>query len=195
MNKAYDKYNQNKGPLLVLTFYQQWGSNNNSECTSFNNAMNVRYPTIPGKEGEPVMEKCSFINSYTEYDIIGPNKQVLKKNISPYDGKLMDLLAQYVQNTDIKNNGMLQVGGDNGLSGIVIRQDGNRSLHLTVPETGMYTIRAYSIDGKEIGSMSTLFNKGTHQILPKARLNHQSVTLFEVRCGSRKVIKKIAAVR
>lgn len=195
MNKAYDKYNKNKGPLLVLTFYQQWGSNKNSECTSFNNSQGVRYPTVPGKEGEKVIDKCSFVNSYTEYDIIGPDKQVLKKNISPYDGVLLNLLDQYVQNTDIKNNGKLQVSGENSLPGIVIRQDGNSSLHLTVSETGTYSIRAYSIDGKEISSMSSLFNKGMHRILTDTRLSSHNITLFEVGCGNRKVIKKVVGVR
>ncbi len=195
MNSAYDKYDKNKGPLLVLTFYQQWGSNNNSECTSFNSATGVTYPTIPGKEGEKVIDECSFVNSYTEYDIIGPNKEVLKKNISPYKGELISLLAQYVQNTDIENNEKLQIGGNDGLTGIVIRQDGTHSLHLTVPKAGIYTVRVYSINGKELGFMSALFDKGTHQILSDTRLSSQNITLFEVRCENSKVIKKVVGIQ
>ncbi len=194
MNKAYDKYDKNKGPLLVLTFYQQWGSNDNSECTSFNNSQGVRYPTIPGKEGEKVIDQCSFVKTFTEYDIIGPDKQVLKKNIST-GGSLSGFLAQYVQNTDIENNGKHKMGGKDGLAGITIRQDGTHSLHLKVPKAGIYTVRAYSINGKELGFMSALFDEGIHQILSDTRLSSQNITLFEVRCENSKVIKKVVGIQ
>ena len=97
MNEAYELYNKNTGPLLVITFYQQWGSGNDQECIDFNNSQGVLYPTVAGSQGETFINQCTFIQSYTEYDIVAPDREIVELNISPYQNVLLELLEKYVQ--------------------------------------------------------------------------------------------------
>ncbi|NOQ21902.1 MAG: T9SS type A sorting domain-containing protein [Candidatus Aegiribacteria sp.] len=97
MNDAYELYNENTGPLLVITFYQQWGSGDDQECIDFNNSQGVLYPTVAGSQGEPFIDQCTFIQAYTEYDIVAPNREIVEMNISPYDGVLLQLLEEHIQ--------------------------------------------------------------------------------------------------
>ena len=97
MNDAYELYNENTGPLLVITFYQQWGSGDDQECIDFNNSQGVLYPTVAGSQGEPFIDQCTFIQSFTEYDIVAPNREIVELNVSPYDGVLLELLEEHIQ--------------------------------------------------------------------------------------------------
>ncbi len=178
---------------MVLCLYDG-GSDNSAK--SFNNTMNVKYPTVSGSGGGSGVVNKYFgsIVSFTPcYALVDPDKKVVEKDVYPSGNVLLSMLNKYtIQGTGITYEKKPLAGEKGDLSGMSIwRNNRDHTVHMTVSDAGIYTLRAFSINGKEIGSMSnTYFSTGTHQILFNFRSCSQSVTLFEVQCGNRKVVKR-----
>ena len=160
MNDAYNTYNQNTGPLLVITLYQQWGSGDDQECIDFNNALGV--PTIAGSQAEPYIDQCTFIQAYTEYDIIAPDREIVEMNISPYSGTLMSLLEQYI-GTGINGS------SDNPIHSISLSPNPAvecMNLNFSLQNTGKVRIGIYNIAGRLVRQLVDQdMSGGSHEII------------------------------
>ena len=198
MNQAYEKYDKNEGGLIVLCIY---GSGTDNSAKSFNKLKNIIYPTVSGSGGGSNVDNKYFLvvtSSTPCYVLVDPDKKVVEKNVYPTGNVLLSMLNKYdIQGTGITYEKKQQPGEKGDLSGMSIwRNNRDNALQISVPEAGIYTFKAFYVNGKEVGFIgNTFFNKGTHQILFNFRSCSQSVTLFEVQCGNRKIVKKIVAVQ
>lgn len=196
MNKAYEEYNQNAGGLFVFAIYN---AGSDATCTSYNKTKGVKYPTVSNKSGgQGIINDYTFVEFFASYVLINPDKEVMEKNVYPNGGgHLIKLLDKYnIQSTDIIDNEDLQTHGKTALADVLISQDSkSRNINLYIPVAGSYTIRAYSVNGKENGFINSFFSKGMHRILSDTRLSSQNITLFEIRCGNSKVIKKLVGIQ
>jgi hypothetical protein len=162
MNNAFSTYGQNTGPLVVITFYQQWGSGNDQECLDFNDSLGVLYPSVAGSQGESFISQCPFVQSYTEYDIVAPNREIVELNISPYSNSLMTLLQQYVQ-TGIVNQDFSEF-----CSFSLYPNPATDILHLdfSVMEPCFLRIAVYDFNGKLLKSLTAEHvSNGNHSLV------------------------------
>ena len=192
------KYGENKAGLFIICLY---GDGNDNAAKSFNNTNGIKFPTVSGSGGgSGVFNKYfpAVISSTPTYALVDPDKKVVEKNVYPTGNVLLSMLNKYdIQGTGITYEKKQQAGEKGDLSGMSIWQNNREhSVQMIVRDAGMYALRAFSVNGKEIGSIgNTYFGAGTHQILFDFRLYSHSVTLFEVRYKNLKIIKKVIGIR